>query len=82
MISISKPISAAQVRSYHREQFVSQETRYYSEQGQVIGTWHGKLAAEWGLGSDVLDEHFGKLSEGQHPITLFGALNVASQAAR
>jgi conjugative relaxase-like TrwC/TraI family protein len=69
MISISKPISPAQARSYHREQFASQETRYYSQDGQVIGKWHGRLATEWGLRESVIDEHFARLTEGQHPLT-------------
>src|SRR6202008_3203321 len=29
--------------------------------------WQGRLAHEWGLQGTVLDEHFARLSEGQHP---------------
>ena len=34
-----------------------------------ISEWQGQLANEWGLSGAVSDEHFARLTEGQHPFT-------------
>jgi conjugative relaxase-like TrwC/TraI family protein len=69
MLTISKPLSAGQARRYHAEEFQNARENYYAESERIVGTWHGKLAAEWGLTGEVREEHFQRLSEGQHPIS-------------
>jgi conjugative relaxase-like TrwC/TraI family protein len=69
MLTISKPLAAAQVQTYHREEFANAKENYYTEGDRIVGQWHGKLAEEWGLKGDVADDHFKRLSEGQHPTT-------------
>src|SRR5262249_54958788 len=68
MLTISKPLSAAQAESYHKEEFANAESNYYSEGNRIIGEWYGKLAAEWGLHGEVTAEQFSRLANGQHPI--------------
>ena len=69
MLTISKPLSAGQAQAYHSKEFTSAEQAYYSQDGEVRGHWHGRLAAQWGLHGSVTEEQFQRLSEGQHPIT-------------
>jgi conjugative relaxase-like TrwC/TraI family protein len=69
VLTISKPLSASQAQAYHSKEFTSAEQAYYSQDGEVRGHWHGKLAEEWGLRGDVTEEHFQRLSEGQHLVT-------------
>src|SRR6266568_970416 len=69
MITISKPISASQARTYHREEFSNARQNYYTEGNQIRGEWHGALAAQWGLNGEVAEEHFARHSEGLHPVT-------------
>jgi len=69
VLTISKPLSASQAQAYHSKEFTSAEQAYYTQNGEIHGEWHGKLAAEWGLHGDVTSEQFQRLSEGQHPIT-------------
>src|SRR5215469_2842185 len=69
MLTISKPLSAAQAESYHKEEFANAESNYYSEGDRIIGEWHGKLADKWGLGTEVKGEQFSRLANGQHPVT-------------
>ncbi|MEO6815733.1 MAG: relaxase domain-containing protein, partial [Edaphobacter sp.] len=69
MLTISKPLSAGQARTYHAREFVSQEQNYWSRDQQGHSEWQGKLAQEWGLEGAVGSEHFARLSEGQHPQT-------------
>jgi len=69
MLTISKPLSAGQAQAYHSKEFTSAEQTYYSQQGQVHGKWHGKLAEEWGLRGEVTEEQFTRLANGQHPET-------------
>jgi conjugative relaxase-like TrwC/TraI family protein len=69
MLTISKPLSAAQAESYHRGEFANAKSNYYSEGDRIIGKWHGKLADQWSLGSEVKEEQFSRLANGQHPIT-------------
>src|SRR5437588_10823439 len=80
MLTISKPLSAEQARAYHREEFSNAQDNYYTEGDRIRGEWHGKLAEQWGLHGEVREEHFQRLSEGQHPIT--GEQLIRHQAAR
>jgi conjugative relaxase-like TrwC/TraI family protein len=79
MLTISKPLSSGQARSYHREEFANAQDNYYTEGNQIRGQWHGQLAAQWGLRGEVQEEHFARLANGQHPLT--GAQLVQSRAA-
>jgi conjugative relaxase-like TrwC/TraI family protein len=67
MLTISKPLSAAQAQAYHAKEFTNAEQGYYSQRGQIHGEWHGRLAAEWGLKGEVSEEQFQRLANGQHP---------------
>src|ERR1700675_3789177 len=69
MLTISKPLSAGQAQTYHKEEFVNAQENYYSEGDRIRGEWHGRLAQEWGLSGEVREEHFERLANGQHPIT-------------
>jgi len=80
MLTISKPLSAGQARAYHHEEFSNAQENYYTEGDRIRGEWHGKLAEQWGLHGEVREEHFQRLSEGQHPIT--GEQLIRRQAAR
>src|SRR5487761_691446 len=80
MLTISKPISAGQARAYHHEEFSNTQENYYSEGERIRGEWHGKLAEKWGLHGGVQEEHFRRLSDGQHPIS--GEQLVRYQTAR
>ena len=80
MLTISKPLSASQAQSYHAEEFGNARENYYTEADQIRGEWHGKLAEQWGLRGEAREEHFQRLSEGQHPIT--SEQLIRHQAAR
>src|SRR6185437_15437942 len=80
MLTISNPLSASQAQTYHAEEFSNARENYYTQDDQIRGEWHGKLAAEWGLKGEVSEEHFQRLSEGRHPIT--GEQLVQHRAAR
>ena len=69
MLTISKPLSASQVRTYHEREFASERQNYWSRDQQGHSEWQGKLAEQWGLEGAVGNEHFAKLTEGQHPHT-------------
>jgi conjugative relaxase-like TrwC/TraI family protein len=69
MLTISKPLSAGQVQTYHKEEFANAQENYYSEGDRIRGEWHGRLAQEWGLRGEVQEEHFQRLANGQHPLT-------------
>src|ERR1700677_3852800 len=69
MLTISKPLSAGQAQTYHKEEFANAEENYYSEGDRIRGEWHGRLAEEWGLRGEVQEEHFQRLANGQHPLT-------------
>ena len=69
MLTISKPLSAAQVRTYHAEEFSNARDNYYTQGDEIRGQWHGQLARQWGLSGDVQEEQFHRLADGQHPIT-------------
>jgi conjugative relaxase-like TrwC/TraI family protein len=80
MLTISKPLSAGQARTYHAREFASEQANYWSRDRQGHSEWQGKLAQQWGLQGAVGPEHFARLSEGQHPQT--EAQLVRHQTAR
>jgi conjugative relaxase-like TrwC/TraI family protein len=80
MLTISKPLSAGQAQTYHKEEFANAQGNYYSEGDRIRGEWHGRLAQEWGLRGEVQEEHFQRLANGQHPLT--GEQLVRHQTAR
>ncbi len=80
MLTISNPLSASQAQAYHAEEFGNARENYYTQRDQIRGEWHGRLAEQWGLRGEVREEHFGQLSEGQHPMT--GEQLVRHQTAR
>jgi conjugative relaxase-like TrwC/TraI family protein len=67
MLTISKPLSASQARTYHAREFAAQEQNYWSRDQQGHSEWQGRLAEQWNLTGAVAAEHFARLSEGQHP---------------
>ena len=69
MLTISKPLSAAQARTYRAEEFSSARDNYYTNGDRVVGQWHGQLAEQWGLRGEVREEHFQRLADGRHPFT-------------
>jgi len=69
MLTISKPLSASQARTYHEREFASKKQNYWSRDQQGHSEWQGNLAARWKLAGTVESEHFARLSEGQHPHT-------------
>jgi conjugative relaxase-like TrwC/TraI family protein len=69
MLTISKPWSAAQVRTYHATEFRNGRDNYYAASDEIVGQWHGQLAARLGLHGDVRDEQIERLAEGRHPFT-------------
>ena len=80
MLTISNPLSASQAQAYHAEEFSNARENYYTQGDQIRGEWHGRLAEQWGLRGEVGEEHFQRLTEGQHPIT--GEQLVRHKAAR
>src|SRR5581483_10721364 len=69
MLTISKPLSASQARTYHEREFASEKQNYWSRDQQGHSEWQGRLAQKWNLKGAVGPEHFARLSEGQHPHT-------------
>ena len=69
MLTISKPLSGGQARTYHAREFAAKEANYWSREQQGHSEWQGKLAQEWGLQGAVGAEQFARLTEGQHPET-------------
>ena len=69
MLTISKPLNAAQAQTYHAKEFTSPEQNYWQKGDINLGEWQGKLADSFGLSGPVDAAHFARLSEGQHPIT-------------
>ena len=69
MLTISKPLSAAQAQNYHRTEFISKEQNYWSQRGEITGEWQGRLAERFGLAGAVVADDFARLSQGQHPQT-------------
>ena len=48
MLTISKPLSAAQVRTYHAEEFSNARHNYYTQGDDIRGQWHGRARARSG----------------------------------
>jgi conjugative relaxase-like TrwC/TraI family protein len=69
MLTISKPLSASQARTYHAREFAAREQNYWSRDQQGHSEWQGRLAEQWKLTGEVEAEQFARLSEGQHPHT-------------
>jgi conjugative relaxase-like TrwC/TraI family protein len=69
MLTISKPLAAAQARTYHAKEFTSPDQNYWQKGDINLGQWQGSLAESFGLSGPVDAVHFARLSEGQHPIT-------------
>src|SRR6202158_297914 len=69
LLTISKPISAGQAQTYHREEFSNAKENYYTDNDRVRGEWQGRLAARLGLTGGVNEPQYARLSEGQHPFT-------------
>src|ERR1700722_10523671 len=69
MLTLSKPLSASQVRTYHEREFASERQNYWSRDQQGHSEWQGKLGEQWGLSGAGGNEHFSRLTEGQHPET-------------
>src|SRR6202171_6617709 len=69
MLTISKPLSASQARTYHTRECAAQEHNYWSRDQQGYSEWQGRLAEQWNLTGAVEAEHFARLSEGQHSHT-------------
>ena len=65
----SKALSAAQARTYHAREFASERQNYWSRDQHGFSEWQGRLAGQWGLEGAVGNDHFARLSEGQHPLT-------------
>ncbi len=65
----SKPLSAGQARTYHAREFASERQNYWSRDQQGFSEWQGRLAEQWGLEGAIGNDHFARLSEGQHPFT-------------
>jgi conjugative relaxase-like TrwC/TraI family protein len=80
MLTISTPLSAAQVRTYHAEEFTNARANYYTAADEIRGQWHGRLAEHWGMAGAVEENQFQRLADGQHPLT--GATLVQHQTAR
>ena len=69
MLTISKPLTAAQAQNYHQKEFTSKEQSYWGRDEQIPGRWQGQLAGQYGLPQTVGAEEFARLSQGQHPLT-------------
>src|SRR5437016_901097 len=69
MLTISKPLSAGQAQSYHKNEFISEQQSYWSRGKAVHGEWQGRLTARYSLSGVVSEEAFARLSQGQHPQT-------------
>ncbi len=69
MLTISKPLSGGQARTYHARELAAKEANYWSREQQGHSEWQGRLAQEWGLQGAVGSEQFARLTEGQHPDT-------------
>ncbi len=80
MLTISKPLSAGQDRTYHAEEFQNARDNYYTQGDEIRGQWHGELARQWVLSGDVHEAHVHRLADGLHPMT--GEPLVAHQTAR
>src|SRR6201998_4133965 len=69
MLTISKPLSAAQAQTYHAKEFTAKEQNYWSQKGEIHGEWQGQLAGQFSLAGAVSAADFARLSQGQNPET-------------
>jgi conjugative relaxase-like TrwC/TraI family protein len=69
MLNISKPLSSAQAKTYHKLDYTSGTQTYYKQDETVKGEWQGKLAASLGLSGEVAPLEFSRLADGRHPQT-------------
>ena len=69
MLTISKPLSAGQARTYHGKEFASQQQNSWSGDTRVFSEWQGRLAHRWDLSGPVDADQFARLANGQHPNT-------------
>ena len=53
MLKISKALSAEKVGTYYEKEYTNRGEAYYSQEGQLRGQWHGKLAETFGLSGSV-----------------------------
>jgi conjugative relaxase-like TrwC/TraI family protein len=71
MVTISGAMSAAQAQNYYENDYADQgavQSEYYQE-GEDVGEWVGRLAAEWGITGRMTKEQFYRAIEGQHPVS-------------
>src|SRR3989442_1500146 len=80
MLTISTPLSAGQIRTYHATEFRNARDNYYTIGEAIVRKWHGRLAEQWGLVGDVREDQIDRLADGRHPMT--GAIVVQSQTSR
>jgi conjugative relaxase-like TrwC/TraI family protein len=69
MLKLSKPMTAAALRTYHAEEFSNARGNYYTEGEPASGRWHGRLAQQWGLSGAVDEQQIYRLADGRHPTT-------------
>lgn len=69
MLKISKALSAEKVGTYYEKEYTNRGEAYYSQEGQLRGEWHGKLAETFGLSGSVGKAEFDRLAIGQDPNT-------------
>lgn len=67
MLTISKPLAAAQAQTYHAKEFTSPDQSYWSRGQSISGEWQGQLASKFGLTGFVGAEEFARLAQGQNP---------------
>ncbi len=68
-MTMSNALSGGQAETYYQKDYTSKTENYYSEKGEVNGTWAGTLAEEWGLAGEVTSEQYARLVAGQDPHT-------------
>ncbi|HYX30969.1 MAG TPA: MobF family relaxase, partial [Pyrinomonadaceae bacterium] len=66
---MSNALSAGQANTYYQQDYANKKENYYTERGEVNGTWIGSLAEEWGLTGEVTGEQYERLVAGQDPDT-------------
>src|SRR6202140_5208025 len=69
MMTMSNALSAGQAETYYQQDYANKKENYYSERGEVNGSWIGQLAEEWGLNGEVTSEQYERLVAGQDPNT-------------
>jgi conjugative relaxase-like TrwC/TraI family protein len=69
VIHASHALSAPKTQQYFREEYSATDKRYFSQDNNLRGFWHGQLASELGLTGPVEDQAFDRLALGQDPKT-------------